>query len=149
MTMDLPRDMILEIIKHLHDNEHENIGAAKNFREANKFISELYTPFYIYKHIGGSFGKAQHKDVIVINTRLWYSELNYIHNVCETENTIKNFNYFLFLICGPRRINSLFDLLRKEPNLIFDNDKMELLISKRIEASYLRMDYCINKLCRI
>jgi hypothetical protein len=124
--------------KHQHilsNHEAINVRAAKNLRELNKSFSFAYEPLYIVVNIGGSFGKLQHRDVIVFNTSLCYNTLKQIHNWCITESTIKRYSSVGLFKERGCAILKLFSIMRANITLIFDNNKMENLIESKILES--------------
>jgi hypothetical protein len=150
----IPAEIVLEIIEHFKKNTHvtkfecsectrfgeicnkhhqklltfqaQKIIAAKNFREVNKSFSGAYNPRYITLNIGGSFGRLQHREIILFNTRMWDNTLDQIHNRRATENKIKHCQYARnesrFL--PPKNLTFC---VRTGDRLTFDNEKVGIL----------------------
>jgi hypothetical protein len=125
-----------ELLK-LHD---QNVLAAKNLRVVNKCFSDAYHPLYITLNIGGSFCRLQHRDIIIINTKLCHETLSQVHNWCTTENKIKEYKYPITDYRG-FAIKQLACSMRSDTSLIFNNVKMEDLIQTEIQKLK-----CISKL---
>jgi hypothetical protein len=169
----IPAEIVLEIIKHLKRSslrcivqfkcskykrfrklcdEHrdkllklhaQNALAAKNLRAVNKCFSDAYQPLHITLDIGGSFGTSQHREIIIINTKMCYQTLKQIHNYCTTENTIKEYKYNHRNNARCYAIKRLYDYMRIDTSLIFNNEKMEHLIQTEIKKMRKRNGTCV------
>ncbi len=113
-TSHIPRDVVRKIISHLYkeyaitidwfyisdyelwmcetNNTPENVRTAKRLRLVSRSFAQAYGPKYICKHIGGYFGRRQHRYVIYANTRLWFSTLRVLAAKCRVQQLMAEMN---------------------------------------------------------
>lgn len=72
----------------LTETEEGDVKTALNLRLVGGPLAracEAYNAKYIYKNIGGTFGRKQHADVLIRNTQLWWNQLRNLAGM-ETTN---------------------------------------------------------------
>ncbi len=126
------------IVKYV-DSIASSVLSALALRLVSRSFARAYSARYVYKYIGGSWGRPQHAFVIRINSRMWFKEYYTIAARVETIRTI----YRLSDAMNNRRLtrpdgfmsaHTYYGFIRKllvcDPTLVFDDGRMCLLIER-------------------
>lgn len=116
--------------------DSRSVHSALNLRLVCESFAAAYDPWYVYKHIGGDWGRSKHSAVMRANTRLWWDLLKIYAATSSLIITENRLSQMRWLDCNynPYTIGMLYcirTLLSIAPEVIFDNvficDILELL----------------------